>query len=388
MNKKKILYGVFGTIALASIPLATTLAVTSCNSNAKTGQNVKTVTFDVANKSLFRAQEPSAQLENIYSADLNPNAKNELDAMTSKLSRKQLQTDFNRVLTDFYDTFEAKLPNGTEIEVERINVLSEQKEDGSFDIEAVVEIEQDDSRSARDKEITKTVKFSWTPKFCLMSDADINQIKEMIRGFGTNETNSGMDLEDIKELFLGEVDDDKDFDDIGIFDKIALINKNYDNLAYLIAYELSVSDIFDPIKAELSKQNSGDNTPATYNIKKANGSGQEVNPNTMFKIPSLSLNSGTVALVPSAQPKFEFTNILPRAEFSALFAKTELNPTIAADKAILDTVFTAKDEATKTKFYDSIEKVIVNSSNSSITVKYKDTSLPWETISIAAQWGL
>ena len=41
-----------------------------------------------------------------------------------------------------------------------------------------------------------------------------------------------------------EKKDDNDIDDIGIFDKIALINKDYNGLAYLLAYEISIDDIF------------------------------------------------------------------------------------------------------------------------------------------------
>ncbi len=102
--------------------------------------------------------------------------------------------------------------------------------------------------------------------------------------------------------------------------------------------------------------------------------GSNVNKNTPFKIPSLSLN-GTVALVPSQQPKFEFTNILSRQDYNALFAQPELNPKDQNHKAILDKVFTAP-EAQKTQFYDSIEVVLTNSKESSITIKYKNASLP------------
>jgi hypothetical protein len=77
---------------------------------------------------------------------------------------------------------------------------------------------------------------------------------------GSTTSTEGIDLSDLKEYFLGENDDDQDFDDLGVFDRIRALNKkdNLNNMGGLMGYELKLSDIFSQIapKAVIDKDTS------------------------------------------------------------------------------------------------------------------------------------
>lgn len=224
----------------------------------------------------------TAEKANVYSAAFNKDAQDKLAGFAKDLSAKDLQRDFSRVLTDFYEAYEDKKPGGSEVEIEEI-IVKGKNDDGSFNLSVQYEIDND-RRDIGDKKPWAPVK--WTPKFTVLTSADIDAIKAQISSFGNHDNNNGIDLEDLKEIFLGEKDAD-DLDDIGIFDQIKFLNKESDGLASVVAYELSISDIYDQLP-----------------VAKSRAGGNEVTKNTTFKIPSISLNNGdnSVALVPNEKP--------------------------------------------------------------------------------------
>ncbi len=244
----------------------------------------KQITYKVGsglidNASMYARSGESNANVSVFDPRFNKDAQNKLQDLSKDLSKKDLQRDFDRVLTDFYEAYEDESSGNSEVEIEDIKVKSK-NDDGSFNLTVEYEIEDDKN----DIEETKYHDIKWTPKFTVLSKADIESIKAQITGFGKHESN-GVDLKDIKEIFLGD-DDKDDEDDDGIFDRVAKLNKEYNGFAGMVAYDLSISDIFDQLPKPKTRAAS------------------EVTKDTHFRIPSLSLNNGqsAVALTPDKQP--------------------------------------------------------------------------------------
>lgn len=237
---------------------------------------------------------------NVYDPVHNKDAQDKLNELAKNLSTKDLQRDFRMVLTDFYEAYEDK-SGSYETEIDEI-IVKDKNNDGSFNLKVKYEIEND--RTGKDIEKWDTIK--WTPKFTVLTKPDIEQIKNQISAFGNHDNNNGIDLEELKEIFLGERDAD-DIDDIGIFDQIKLINKDYDGLAGIVSYEISISDIYDQINKTKTRTN-----------------GNDVTKDSKFRIPSISLNKGdsSVALVPNQKPS---VNINPSKNHIQGITKQELN---------------------------------------------------------------
>ncbi len=252
-------------------------------------QNFTQIKFDVNSGLVSNAR--SVTEANVYDARYNKDAQEKLQDFAKNLSIKDLQRDFDRVLTDFYEAYEDET-KAYEMEIEDIKVVSK-NDNGSFKIKVGYEIESNNdyytiSKNYDSKEEVRWQEMDWTPNFTVLTKADVASIKAQINGFGNHDNNNGIDLKDLKEIFLGDKDID-DADDIGIFDRIELLNKDYNGLASLVAYELSISDIYDQLKPQ------------------ARTGGNEVTKNTHFRIPSISLNNGesSVALVPNEQPSVQ-----------------------------------------------------------------------------------
>lgn len=197
----------FSTLSVLFV--ASVFMIASCGSNTKnrvcTYEEKFNVEVNYANK-LTKLDELPSKV-NVYQAEANKNALDRVEIIKNNLTVKQLQFDFDIVLQDFYEVYE------TETLLYEIEIES---------IKAVGKIEVNDKRD-KEQILIKTIK--WTPTMKLISKNEIEKIKNDIVKL-SEKNNLGFDIKDIKELFLGEKDDN-DIDDIGIFDKIALINKDY-----------------------------------------------------------------------------------------------------------------------------------------------------------------
>ncbi len=369
MTKKAKIWTGVGVGSAAALALGLGLGLGLSSSNY--GWNVRTIEFNVQNAARTYANNHTT---NVYAANYNVNAQEEVQRLQQGLTVGDLQYDFNRVLTDFYEAYEYE-KGSTEVEIEHIKVLRK-NDDGSFQLKVTYEVETDTYNiNPRDKELIKSKEIKWTPTLVTLTKEDIVNITRDISGFKDNEQN-GMDLEDIKELFLGEKDDDKDFDDfddddIGIFDKLGKINKDYNNQASIVAYSLSVADIFDQLKPYSGMY-----------LLKNKITDRVVDKNTQFKIPSLSLNGdGSVVLVPNEAPSFKFTSILSGADFTKVFS-TDRDLTMATDAETINLVFGNSNQAWK----DSVQSIHVDVNRGTLTVKYNDANKAWEEIVIARQW--
>lgn len=348
------------------------------------GHKVTTVKYNVINQTKStRAGEPE-HLTKVFPANLNQDALLEVNQFGDNLTVGTLQYDFNRALTDFFEIYEAK-SNKMEIEIENIQVMKKNENAKSFQLKVWYEVEKSRALYSDDEQLKSTL-IDWTPTLTTMTHEDICEVVETVRGYRDTDNKHGIDLEDLKELFLGEKDDgdydfDDDDDDIGIFDKLGSINKDYDNQSSIIAYSLRVSDIFDAV---INNETSG--KPQAYAINPKVDNGSNVDKNTEFKIPSLSLNSGgAVVLIPNESPSFKFTSILDNATWTQLFndpSKTTFNFT--NDKELLDKVFVGSNDAWK----NSVKEVTVDQNKGTVTIKYNDESQAWEEVVLARAFGL
>ncbi len=357
---------------------------------------VNVVTFNVKQSSTMYVAGNKPLEVNAWSADVNQNALEKTQQYEDGLTVSQLQYDFDRALTKFYAAMEKK-ENGLETEIEHdmedgergIQVIKKNA-DGSFELRVRLEKEYDRSLSARDREQIQFVTIkNWKPQFELMSKADILQLTQKLVTFNKDiHTNNGIkiDLEDIAEIYLG--DDwnepwDKDYDnyfdddDIGIFDQISSINKEYDNLAYLVSYKVDMNSFAEQLKAATPANSSINRAISTF-LQSRSVKANNVDLNTTFLLPSLALN-GAIALVPNEKPSFTFDNVLDRSQFNAVFAKSTLTP---ADNEF-EYIFGHSSQQWK----DSVDNVITDASNGTVTVSYKDGHTP-DQIVIGQTWNL
>ncbi len=381
MKKKNKIFSSLLATGLGVTAIAASLPMlTSCSSGG--GHTVKRVEYNVETKTTttYAAGAPEVHPIKVFPANLNEQAQADVQNFQRDLTVGDVQYDFNRALTDFYESYEAK-SGKTEIEIENIEVLSK-NDDGSFQLKVWYELDYDNYMiTPRDKDVVEPKEIKWTPKLTTLTKTDVDEIIATVRGFGQEDEANGMDLEDIRELFLGDQDDPNDYDfddddddDIGIFDQLGRINKEYENQSSIIAYSLRISDLFNEITGG-----------KTYSIISRAGA-TTPDKNTEFKIPSLSLNSGgSVVLVPNESPSFKFTSILEGKTYSEVFSSDrDLSFTDQTNAAVLDKVFTGVDQTWK----DSVDTIHVDVTKGTLIVKYKDTSKPWEEVVIARQWGL
>ncbi len=360
------------TAIAASLPMLTSCSAGG-NKITQVTYNVKTTTKTFTNGIGANVAHDTIQ----YPAETNPNAQAEVQNFNKNLSVGTLQYDFKRVLTDFYEIYEVETGN-IEMEIENITVKSKNS-DGSFQLIVEYELEVDTyANQPRDKESIQRKEIKWTPKLTTMDYNEICQITNTLRTFGDKDNKNNIDLEDLKEIFLGDTDDmddwDFDNDDIGIFDRVGAIGKTKDNQSSIVAYELKLADIFDQLT----------NSGKTYAIR-TRASGDAINKNTVFKIPSLALNNdGSVVLVPNETPSFKFTSILDGTTFDQIFNGSNSTLTFTTNKELLDKVFGNSNQVWK----DSVSEVEVNNANGTLIIKYKDNTKPWEEVVIARQWGL
>ncbi len=296
---KKILLGIT-TTSLAITPIAT---VVSCsNSN---GVSTNQVEFNT--KTALTIKNRSNEIYNVYQANENPDAIQKLhDFLFNNLTVKNLQKEFNLLLTEFYESYEHE-NNVSEIEIEKIDVLERIEENNrEYSFKLRVWMEKEDEITDEEELISQDI--IWKPTIKLISHDEIEEIKQTVSKYTQNQTNNDIDLSDIKEIFFGERDAD-DFDDYGVFDRLKLFNKDYKNLACLLGYELSLNDIFSQLT-----------------VKTRVG----VDLNTKFTIPSLILNSKAVLFVPNKKPDIDFTQkpSLTQSTLDTIFANT----TIISDK--------------------------------------------------------
>lgn len=302
-NKIKILLGSLATVGLVG---AITPLLVSCGTSGNPRVEVKTKSFDVVQKSKKRTINEPTELM-VYDANKNENANQQLQEIRNNLSPRELQADFNRVLIDFYECYEQETGK-SEIEIDNIQVIKK-NDNGSFTLKVTYELEIDTLESnKRDLEVKKTKEIEWTPKFVFLTEKDEAAIKKQVISY--NGEQNGMDLSDLKELFFGEKEDDPledDFDDYGIFDRLRMINKQNDGYGSMVAYELSVADIFDKLGVTRQKPT--------------------ITKDTKFRIPSISLNGGSLVLVPNIKPRIG-------SDFKE-FKTSELDTMFAEDKRII-----------------------------------------------------
>ena len=348
---KKLLLGL-GTVSLAILPVAAMVSCSSSSSPKLTEQE-----FDVTVKKEVVVKGQKVVLEeNVIDPAFNMNAQEILNSKINSLTTSMLQKDFDLILTDFYDIYEFE-NNEIEIEIldKGITVLSIGAPDTNGVRTAKLSVKFELETDTKDTETIQTKKIDWVIRPIISSQAQINEITEMIKQATTN--SNGLDISELKEYFLGENDDDNDFDDLGIFDKINYLNnsKKLNNIGGLIGYELKLSDIYSKLVPSVPKA--------------------VIGMDTVFFAPSAALENTFV--YPSSTGKLQY-------EFNTDELKT-------IDKATLIGMTTATDlgkilvsTETNKQVLETVENIKIEDTGSLIklTVNFKDASTLSEVISI------
>lgn len=272
---------------LLSLPLAFSaivlpIAITSCNQNTTqkpgNGGGDNSDPSKVASKTFEVFEQATRQSTNDVNKDakkmhIDPNFNK--DAMSqakqtfqAKLTKENLQEEFNKVLTKFYQAneYEYEKDDGkTETEIEadlkRITVTGFDKEKLQVTVNAEYKVEtetetQDKDDNKKDKEEVKKETQSKTitlnPMFA--SKTEIKSIEKMLKSHKDKDNNQGsfeIDVDDLWELYVGEKDDKKD----SIFEQVdALTTQN--NLGGLLGYGIKMSDLqYTPKNNKQSQRN-------------------------------------------------------------------------------------------------------------------------------------
>ncbi len=344
---KKLLLGL-GTLSLAISPV---LAVVSCGSN-QTGQTLNAQEFNVVEK--INGSKVATQ-EMVIDPAFNTNAQEILINKINTLTKEMLQKDFDLILTDFYDIYEFE-NEYTEIELvdKGIKVLSIGTADETTGFRtAKLQVSYEMETEVRDdvsQVLTKDI--DWVIKPVISSQAQIDEITLMIKEAETNMP--GIDIKDLKEYFLGEKEDDNDFDDLGVFDRINALNseKNLNNLGGLIGYELKLSDIYNQIAPKVA-----------------------ITMDTIFFAPSASLDNTFV--YPSEVGKFQY-------EFNTTFLGTVDLVTVKGMTTPQDLLSILIKSATNTEMANLVSGITIKDMGSllKLTVNFTDPATLSEVVSI------
>lgn len=286
MKKSKNLL-IFGLIPLMSLPIV----AISCNNSNKTIANAENgfnPEIEWENKTTRNKRKL-----NIFNGNRNENATKIIKAIVDKLNVSILNEDFQKILNRFYEVYEVDSENGsTEVEAEILDngmKIVKKNNNGSFQLQIRAEVEVE--TGGKDKESIITKEIEWKPRFTLISKDDVEDIKKKTNNFTKVKEANGTDIDfsDLKEVFLGEKNDD-DADDRGIFDILEKTNKNYQNLGYLISYKLKLSDL------DKFYEGLGMTRKQQY---------ATVDKNTEFYIPSVAINKTAMTLFPNWRPDFK-----------------------------------------------------------------------------------
>ncbi|MGL5357535.1 MAG: Vmc-like lipoprotein signal peptide domain-containing protein [Metamycoplasmataceae bacterium] len=296
---KKILLGI---TSLSLIGLSIPLIATSCSTEAPTfGSNLKTSSFT----SIVKQNSKAGEEVNIVDANINVNAEKMLkEGFFSKqnFTVADLQNDFTKVLSDFYEVYELETGD-TEVELQSIKVNSEvttptnTNKNREFNITVFYTVETDST----DQEKVESKDITWELKPSFINTNEIKGIKDSI--LGANTSNNNIDLKDLKEFFLGEKDADED-DDIGVFDKVSALNKqeNLNNSGVLVGYGITLNDIWKHLVAPKR---------------------QTITADTVFVVPSISVNTFLKPTTPPTRSyELNTANVLKikKADFLTAFA--------------------------------------------------------------------
>ncbi|MGL5522234.1 MAG: hypothetical protein ACRDAW_03115 [Metamycoplasmataceae bacterium] len=301
---KKILLGI---TSLSLIGLSIPLIAVSCSGAGKTnfGATLKTQNFT----SIVKPGSKAPGDVNVIDANVNVNAEKMLkEGFFSKVNFTvaDLQNDFNKVLTDFYEVYELETEIA-EIELQSVKVKDEiatpTNKNGNREFTITVSYKSE----TNDQEAIKTKDIIWELKPSFINTNEIKGIKDAI--LGANTVNPNIDLKDLKEFFLGENNAD-DADDIGIFDRVSALNtqENLNNSGVLVGYGITLNDIWKHL------------IPPTK---------QKITADTVFVVPSISVNTFLKPTTPPTRSyELNATNVLTvkKSEFLASFT-TALVPT-------------------------------------------------------------
>ena len=311
---KKLLLGL-GVVSIATLPL---LAVVSCSSENPTSANITVKEFVSKQSNTSKVDEG---FTNVLDPNININAQKILRDEFLKLTKEQLQADFDKVLSKFYDAYEIETES-QEIEIESITVkeLGEMAEGANTRVAKLLVKYSVETETKKDNEVLLSKEIEWILKPSISSSSEIEAFKQSLISEKPSSSNGNVDLEDLKEYFLGEKDDDDD-NDLGIFDKLAKITKGQNGVGGMVGYTIKPNEILNAIMSS-SKAITGD---------------------TEFFVPSFILNN--IFLKPSVPPKLDYT-----------FNETEL-------KKI------TKEELLKFTNPIDLEKILISTSNVYTDVK-------------------
>lgn len=255
MKKRRILLLTMLPLFAATIVIPTTIisCSTRSNNNGDTNQ-IGTVGVRKYNSKQQVNNNPSTlkldtRVDDMFTNVLDPNLS--LDAyekanetFKNKLTVESLQKDFDVVLSKFYKIaeFESETTNpetreDTEVDakISTIKVSSIDKEKLTAQLQVSYKVDNDIDE---DKIETKEVEFKIIPAFA--TDTEIKNITNLLTGEDQEIGNIEIDIEDLRELYIGEPEDNEK----SIFEQVAEITKNQNtNYGGLLGYKINIADL-------------------------------------------------------------------------------------------------------------------------------------------------
>lgn len=246
MNKR--LKKLLTILPLFAAGIATPIALTSCGSTSSIIPDVKTVTFNAKEK--ITTENGAKKTDNPTTLELDPNINADAQKIAqntfkNKLNKENLQTDMDKVLSKFFNTYEfeseTETPDGEdnelEAEVQKIKVLDVDKELLNATLNVTYKVEENDKEWTENKEVPLKL----TPRFA--TTTEIQSITQMLQNADKNNQESKdpqyeLDLGDLIELYIG----DKEDNEKSIFEQVGILTKE-SKYGGLLGYGIKISDL-------------------------------------------------------------------------------------------------------------------------------------------------
>lgn len=253
--KKRFSKKLFGLLPIAAAAIVVPTVLTSCSNTSSNGSVPSNVTEKKFNAlqttTTFNTANTPSTLP-VYNVDpnINTNAQDEAyKTFAQKLTKDNLQKDFDLVLSKFYNAYEYEneTTGDTEIEaeVERIKVDSVTNKEGkltaSLSVTYDVEVDVEDGK---DEEGFKTQVKELELKPMFATNAEIEKITKMLesasnKGDSSNGDNTfEVDADDLYELYVG----DKEDNEKSVFEQVGSL-MTQSKYGGLLGYSVQISKL-------------------------------------------------------------------------------------------------------------------------------------------------
>ena len=228
----------FKKIFLAAMPLAAlsvTIPVVTTSCSSSESNTLGVVKFNSTQKVKTRNGATPTTME-VVDPNLNEDAMAKaIDTFKKRLDVATLQKDFDRVLTKFFKVSEYD-GNNLEAEIMDVKVVSVDKNNLTAQLEVKYDVEVDNENQETNNYEIQNKTLNLKPSFA--TTTEMQKIIRMLNGDDQENGTLEIDVEDLKELYVGDPGDNEK----SIFEQAEIITTE-SKYGGLLGYAINVSDL-------------------------------------------------------------------------------------------------------------------------------------------------